>query len=131
MEVVITLLLLGVLSAFIGRPLISLVQTHTDISDAAEQRSEIEHALSRMAKEIRLSDDSTNISMCETDGLTVNGGGNEIRFKRNDSDALLLNGAILVSNARVFECTALEPESLRLYELVLNDLQIRVFKRDS
>ena len=131
-EVVITLLLLGVLSAFIARPLISLIQTRTGVSDAAEQRSEIEHALSRMAKEIRLSDDSTDISEseCGPDLFVLDTEGNERLYERNGNDELMLNGNVLVSDARLFECRALNPTSLRLYKLTLNDFQVRIFKRD-
>ncbi|WP_186295091.1 PulJ/GspJ family protein [Spiribacter aquaticus] len=129
-EVVITLLLLGVLSAFIARPLISLIQARADVSDAAAQHSEIEHALSRMARDIRLSDDSTEISGCGEGVLTLNRDGDERVYERNENGTLMLDDNVIASDVRIFECEALEPADLRLYELILNNSEVRAFKRD-
>jgi prepilin-type N-terminal cleavage/methylation domain-containing protein len=129
-EVVITLLLLGVLSAFIARPLISLIQARADVSDAAAQRSDIEHALSRMAKDIRLSDDSTVITGCGEGVLTLNRDGDERVYERNENGTLMLDDNVIASDVRIFECEALEPADLRLYELILKDSEVRAFKRD-
>ncbi|AUB78267.1 hypothetical protein BBH56_03560 [Spiribacter roseus] len=134
-EIVITLLVLGVLSAFIARPLISLIQARADVSDAAAQHSEIEHALSRMAKDIRLSDDSTEISGCGEGVLTLNRDGDERVYERNENGTLMLDDNVIASDVRMFECEALEPADLeradlRLYELTLNDSEVRAFKRD-
>ena len=120
-EIVITLLVLGVLSAFIARPLISLIQTHADVSEAAGQRSEIEHALSRMAKDIRLSDDSNAISRCGEGVLTFNRDGDERVYARNESRTLMLGDNALASDVRSFDCEVLQPADLRLYQLTLND----------
>ena len=123
-EVVITLLLLGVIGAIIARPLINLIETRQTVSDATARQVDIDYALTRMSKEIRLSDDSESVA-CNADALEIGGQRYEL-----DAGDLLLNGAPLVDDVDQFTCERLQPSSLRLYQLSIDDARMRAFKRD-
>ena len=124
-EVVITLLLLGVIGAIIARPLINLIEARQTVSDAAARQVDIDYALTRMSKDLRLSDDSDPV-VCNTSGLDI--GSQRYEF---DGGNLVLNSELLVVDVNKFTCEAIGPSSLRLYKLVIDDARIRAFKRDS
>jgi len=83
-----------------------------------------------MAKDIRLSDDSTEISGCTEDLLTLNSDGDERVYARNENRTLKLGDNALASDVRSFDCEVLRPADLRLYQLTLNESEVRAFKRD-
>ena len=128
-EVVITLLVLGVLSAFIGRPLIDLIQTRTNVSDNVGRQADIEYALSRMAKEIRLSAADEDVGKCNaTNSKILEIGENSYGI---ESANLVLNKQILVEDIgnEGFTCKKLNPQELYLYELTIDYASVRAFKR--
>ena len=130
-EVVITLLVLGVLSAFIGRPLIDLIQARTNVSNNVERQADIEYALSRMAKEIRLSTADEYVEKCSDTGSKILKIGKESYEIKGGN--VVLGGQILIENIgnNDFTCKELEPEELDLYlyELTVANASVRAFKR--
>ena len=130
-EVVVTLLLLGAISALVSRPLIDLIQARANVSDAAGRQADIDYALARMAKEIRLSTDDEDIKKCD---INIS---NSLEIESNsykiNGDDLVLGEETLVENVgdNDFTCQKLKPQGLYLYELTLTDASVRAFKRDN
>ena len=132
-ELVITLVLLGVVSAVVARPLLSLLEIRASVNQTVEQQAEINYALARMAMEIRLSDDKELVTSCNTSNDVLKVGDNLYSVSDNQ---LLLNGETFIEiGINTFECRTLPSDpnlfnELGLYELTINDTNVRAFKRD-
>jgi len=124
LEVVIALLLLGIIGAVIARPFINLIEARQTVSDATARQVDIDYALTRMSKEIRLSDDSDQV-VCNDNTLAIGSQSYEL-----DGESLDLNGDRLIGNVEEFTCSRVGPSNLRLYELTIDDARLRAFKRD-
>ena len=119
-ELVITLGVLGTLAAFIGRPLVDLIQNRATIEQQTDQDADIEYALSRISDEIRFRDSSIQ---CNSDSVSF--GGNETVYRWDIGvDQLIVEQAsppttaILVDQVDNFSCATINPVS-DLHALVL------------
>lgn len=134
-EIVVTLAILGVLAALVGRPIVNLVQSRLQIGEAVTRQADIDFALSRMATQIRQSD-RNGIKQCG-DG-SGNGRVLEVRLEGEDTvyelqgTDVLADANVLVENVDGFACNEINAD-LRLYVMTLNtggrDYEITAFKR--
>ena len=96
LEIVVTLIVLGIVSAVASKPLISLIQSRDSISAAASEQSDNDYSLARMATQIRLSQ-TTDIARCNDTELWIRSG--------NEAEAVAtqysLAGGEITSGAKV------------------------------
>lgn len=126
LEVIITLLVLGVVGAFVARPLIGLIQTRTSISEAAEQQGNRDYAVTRIAKDIRLSAWDEPMKTCTANEMEI---GDTLYEYNTDAQVLRVNGDVLVEGVSDFECDE-QYATLRLYTITLDGETFRAFKRE-
>ena len=120
-EAVITLALIGALTALIARPIADLIQARSNVGAATEQQASIDYALGRMARDIRFS--AQGVEACKEGQFRIE---NEYRL---DGSTIRVNDSVLAEGIETFKCELLAPGELRLYRLVINDSVTRVFKR--
>lgn len=120
-EAVITLALIGALTALIARPIADLIQARSNVGAATEQQANIDYALGRMARDIRFG--VQGVEACKEGQFRIE---NEYRL---DGSTLRVNDSVLAEGIETFKCELLAPGELRLYRLVINDSETRVFKR--
>ena len=140
LEIVVTLAVLAVIAALVGKPIVNLVESRLRIGEAAARQADIDYALTRLATQIRQSDRDTDIICTQgpTAQLAVTVDGSTTRYQRTgrrlviDSEATdeILIGDL--DNENGFTCRA-PGAGLRLYEVELKTgdrrYQATAFKR--
>ena len=121
-ELIITLTVLAVIAGFLGRPLISLIETKLLIDGQTDQQADIEYALSRISNEIRFVSEG---DACPTVSRVEVGSGNGVVEYRYEVENLVVatkdpvKTEVLVSNINAFDCTKPSNKTPNLYELIL------------
>ena len=133
-ELVVTLTVLAIITGFVGRPLVNLVETKLSIDEQTDQQADIEYALSRISNEIRF---GSGIPICSTTGaatynnvIKIPKSGKTIAYKYFGTDFVVENKEskerkILVNSVnknkpKSFSCEKLSGSGTsNLYELIL------------
>ena len=107
-ELVVTLIVLAIIAGFLGRPLISLVETKLLINEQTDQQADIEYALSRISYEVRF---GPEVQDCPTDsgGIKIESKQGLKEYKYNGTDLVVETKApakteILVPDIDGFDC---------------------------
>ncbi|MEX0430637.1 type II secretion system protein [Spiribacter insolitus] len=142
LEIVVTLIILGIVAAVASTPLITLIQSRDSISMAASEQSDNDYALARMATQIRLSE-TDGIDRCNATELWIRGdSGPDAAATQYTFTAgqILVSEKILVENvdnpdAGGEKLCDIVDDGLRLYRLAFRVdgelFAVRAFKRDA
>ena len=142
LEFVITLVILGIVAAIIGKPLANFLAARSSIDRETTLQTDVDYALARMATAIRAGkevqnciSESSNDSNSESEPQLIVDG--ETYENPQNSDELRLDSQVLLKDVDSFSCDEVG-SGLRLYSLSLvmqsgegrAVYKVRAFQRD-
>lgn len=114
-EIVVTLVVLGVVAGFVGMPLISMVSSRATINEEIRRNADAVFALEKISNEIRFT--GLAVGGCNTTNQITT---NTDQYKLT-SDAELVHassGSVMLTDVNDFGCSSVS-SSLDLYEISL------------
>ena len=141
-EIVITLLVLAIIAAFVGRPLINLIQSRVNVNETTTQQADVEYALTRIGDEIRFRAATPNDSFsCSGNEVVFNDKTPFSGYIMEEEEGELVTkpaNDVLVKNIENFICTEIKSGAggkagTNLYEIELvsdsKNFKTRAYRR--
>ncbi|PYZ99408.1 hypothetical protein A6K26_009185 [Gammaproteobacteria bacterium 2W06] len=129
-EIVITLAVLAIVAAFVGRPLISLIESRTNVNEMSDQPADVQYSLTRIGDEIRFRSDTFQCSASEVT-FTQDG---SVDTYQLIGDELVANddSNVIAKDIQDFQCTEIGSDT-GLYRLDIDSnnrtASVRAFRR--
>ena len=129
-EIVVTLVLLGVITGFVGMPLISMITARATINEKVGQDADAMFALEKISNEIRFGPEPG----CNDNSVTAHNGKKMFRYEYDGTNETLTavpenaepgSESVMLTGVENFSCVQVS-DTLNLYELTL-DLKTQIY----
>lgn len=128
-EIVVTLAVLAIVAAFVGRPLISLIESRTNVNEMSDQAADVQYSLTRIGDEIRFRGGTFECSASE---VTFTQDGSVDTYELNGDELVLNNSNVIAKDIQDLQCTEIGSET-GLYRLDIDSnnrtASVRAFRR--